>query len=320
MTDRDLDVVRAIRAHLDPAPEGLLERARTRVVTLDTAAAPAPNGRSRWAGVAVPAAAIAVALTVVAVVASVTAVPAPGPPASGVASPSVTATPDPATAAEVIEKLAQVAAAGPPPPVVRPGQQVHLVYESQRGPGGAFLRDDLWFDPNGAILVRFMRTRPDGSTEQGELGESSGLERQRFAEQGPSPEHPTPAWLASLPTDPARLWQVLKQCPSSECAAGGGEPGVVDLRLKRMVRISDVLIPPAQRAGLVRVLASLPDPGVDSVTVRGRTLWAVSHAADSPSPGRPALLVDPATGRIVGAAWLTDEGWTSPVFWTTELT
>jgi hypothetical protein len=321
MNDRDLDVVRSIRADLDTPPAGLLERARTRVVTLDDATPAAPHGRSRWARLAIPAAAAAVALTVVAVVVSVTttAGPAPGSPASGTATVGVTATPEPDTAAEVIEKLARTAAAGPPPPIVRRGQRVHQVYQVLSGHDGAFVREDVWYDPNGMFVLRLLRTNGDGSTEESQVRDESARERQRFAEQGPTPEHPTPAWLASLPTDAAPLWEVFKRCPTPTCAAPAYAPPAFT-RLTRMVRASDVLIPPAQRAALLRALATLPDPGVDLVTVRGRTLWAVSHAVTDGSPDRAAVLVDPATARMVGAVWRTAPGaWANWRFWTTEL-
>ncbi|HKS99838.1 MAG TPA: hypothetical protein VJT31_09940 [Rugosimonospora sp.] len=113
----------------------------------------------------------------------------------------------------------------------------------------------------------------------------------------PGLAHPTPAYLASLPTDPATLLTVIrKRLPA-------GKPGTdtqqVFLAVATLVTRADALLSPELRAGLCRALATLPgitrQPG--AADLAGRTGVAISRTDGGV---RVDLILDPASSRVIG--------------------
>ncbi|MEV7095311.1 hypothetical protein AB0M80_20965 [Amycolatopsis sp. NPDC051045] len=108
----------------------------------------------------------------------------------------------------------------------------------------------------------------------------------------PGLANPTPAYLASLPTDPERLKAVLQ-------AEANGESRLIFKRVAALATTADALLPPPLRAALYQVLATVP--GVERVPgqvgLAGRTGVAIAHTGDGK---RTELVIDPVSSRMLG--------------------
>lgn len=131
-------------------------------------------------------------------------------------------------------------------------------------------------DPNNRV------SNPDGS----ELMYPAGL------------EHPTIEWLASLPSDPdmllARIRSELRR-PVPERP----EDQMIWTVVRRIYLTCEIVLAPALRAALLRVLAKMPALTVRQLVVNGRTLIAIGHDIGNAAE---ETLFDPATGHAVGFA------------------
>ena len=108
-------------------------------------------------------------------------------------------------------------------------------------------------------------------------------------------QQPTPAWLATLPTDPqAMLARLRKDAPVN----GRGDAELV-------VYVADALrsglVPADVRALLYQALALLPDIKITQqvANLAGRTGVAMG-VDDSESPTRQEIIIDPVTGQYIG--------------------
>jgi hypothetical protein len=114
----------------------------------------------------------------------------------------------------------------------------------------------------------------------------------------PGMGNPTPAYLASLPTDPEKLLKVLR-------AEGDGNTeltnSLIFKTIPSLATRTDAVISPQLRSAFVRVLALLPDvqrvPG--QVSILGRTGVAIAETHDDI---RHEIIFDPETARIIGYA------------------
>jgi hypothetical protein len=112
-------------------------------------------------------------------------------------------------------------------------------------------------------------------------------------------QNPTPAWLATLPTDPhAMLDRLKKDSPAFKAGNGLGDAELVTY-------VADALrgglVPAKVRAVFYRTLALLPDLTVTQqvANLDGRT--GVAMGVDSPeSPVRQEIIIDPVTGQFIG--------------------
>jgi hypothetical protein len=112
----------------------------------------------------------------------------------------------------------------------------------------------------------------------------------------PGLANPTPAFLASLPTDPGQLASVLR----TEAAKDGSDiDAMIFKRVSALATTADALLSPELRSALYRVLATLPGaervPG--QVDLAGRTGVAIARNSDGK---RLELIIDPATSRMLG--------------------
>jgi hypothetical protein len=112
---------------------------------------------------------------------------------------------------------------------------------------------------------------------------------------GPAPEpgldNPTPAYLASLPTDPGQLLAMLRTTV--------GNDREVFKEGAALSTMADALLSPELRAALYQALAMVPGveriPG--TVDLAGRPGVAIAHSARGM---RTELVIDPASSRMLG--------------------
>jgi hypothetical protein len=302
MTDQDLQEVRALRSQLDRPRPGALDRARARAFAGDSAR---PDRRRRAWLVPVLAVGVAVAVTAVGVVAVVSprslSAPPPGPATAPPTQPSPSPSPAAPTLAQVIDELAALAEAGPAAAPIRPDQFVRSTLRFRQE--GAWYTDDMWLRPQGMVIVRVRHRFPDGHTEDNNFGDFVGQQQREFDDGGASLHRPTPGWLAALNTDPARLGAVLAKDPA--CPPGGCDGPELDRivwnEINDLVRQTDVVMTPQLRAALLRVLGHLSNVAPVLRTVDGHRYWGIGMFSQD-GDYRDDLLVDPATGRIVGDA------------------
>jgi hypothetical protein len=135
-----------------------------------------------------------------------------------------------------------------------------------------------------------------------------GAQKATLAANGPSINRPTASYLAGLPTDPDRLLEALRPA----IAAAESETGpprqphqVIDAGvfawIHNLFMTADVIIPPALKAALYRVLVKLSGvervPG--EVTIGGRTGIAIGLRATNIKWGTDIIL-DATTFAFVG--------------------
>jgi len=112
----------------------------------------------------------------------------------------------------------------------------------------------------------------------------------------PGSGNPTPAYLASLPTDPGALLAVLRD--EVDVAGPDGDRQVFKAGAA-LATAADALLPPRLRAALYRALAAVP--GVERIPGRvdlaGRPGVAIAHTSNGK---RTEIVIDPATSRTLG--------------------
>jgi hypothetical protein len=320
----DLDQVRSFRAHLDRTAAEALARAGARVAATGagvaaTGARGVPDGARGVPGGAPPeaprrwrviwrvappvAAALAVAATAVAI--GVSARPVDGivppagtvdPPATGTPAQSAAPSPDAPSARRLINDLAELAESGPPQPDVAPDQLIEVELRYQNTPG-AWTTETYRLEAEGLIK------------SEHELGDRDSFQqyaadqRREFEQAGPSLRQPTAQWLSSLDPSPGRLLELLlEDATCHDCPDGEYDLWQLYNAIADLVRQADVLIPPTVRAGLIRLIGTMPGAGIESVMIEDRPYWALGfnnagHAATTYAE----FYLDPETGRFMGA-------------------
>jgi hypothetical protein len=287
-TNNDLIAVRDLRAGEAEPTDIQVARVRHRLLSTLDGPAPAASSR-RWILAAVGAA----AATVLAIGVAVVVQPGPGTGASQ--QPGADAPPDvPARVGEVLAvDLTKT------PVAIRDGAYLYVA-RSHEG-----YRHEMWVDPQGAIIVGIVINQagqpqdvamPPG-VDDGEIAR----QRAEFAASGPSLAHPTPAFLATLPTDPGALLELI----SDQLGRPGGDgPVRNDLIFKgslEFLAVAEPLLSPEVRAAYLSALALAPGAVVDDSPRRfgGHDVYVVKQESDY---GVIAIIVDASTGRVVGYA------------------
>jgi len=117
----------------------------------------------------------------------------------------------------------------------------------------------------------------------------------------PGPYNPTPAYLASLPTDPDQLLDALRDPPHPEKPDPGGQQAAQKIfdRVAYLVQRADAILTPQLRTALYQALATLP--GVKRIPGRtdleGRSGVAIGLTDDC---SETQLILDPTTSRVLG--------------------
>lgn len=190
-------------------------------------------------------------------------------------------------------------------PTLRPGE--YLYVRSNRwqaadkyGPSGTAV-EELWvpYDPESMWL---QRRSASGSIQGGANDERTA----RAGEFDPmeSPWAPTLDNIASMPRDPAKLYQRLREYVNAELPPGTVTS--VTHTAQAVYTLIDLLywserVPADLRAALFRTLSYLPDVVItEDVRLRdGRTATALGYLMDD-GRYRHEVLIDPATGRAIG--------------------
>jgi hypothetical protein len=163
-------------------------------------------------------------------------------------------------------------------------------------------RHEMWVDPQGAIVVGIIINQ-DGQPEDvamppGVSNEVITRQRSEFAAQGPSLNHPTPAFLAGLPTDPVALLDLI----ADQLGRTGSGEARNDLIFKGSVNflaVAEPLLSPEVRAAYLEALARAPGAAVDESprTFAGHDVYVIGQVSEF---GLIGIFVDSATGRVVG--------------------
>jgi len=152
---------------------------------------------------------------------------------------------------------------------------------------------ELWFDPEGMVTLSIT----DGRTD---MGVDPDTERGVFEQSGPSLDQPTPAWLASLPTDPDQLRGKLRELMGEEEAWSTDH--ALWSTLQEFYLRTDLLLTPELRSALLRSFTGLLGLTSSEAMVDGRRLVAVRHTERESGD---EILFDPATGAAVGRRSVT---------------
>jgi len=284
MNDDDLEAVRQLRPY-EPTD---LAVARTRRRVLVGEYRSTSSARRRLAVAGSAAAILAITGLVIGIQANRSSTPPPGL-TFGAAPTSDAVTPTPT----------ESAAPTPAPTLwdmsITPAQV----------PDGAvlYIRSDndtheMWLDVNGAIVLQI--AEDDAVTVPYAADDPAvAAQREALLAEGPSLVRPTPAYLATLPTDPATLLSLL----SDQLARDGANRPRPDLLVKNtldFVAKVEPLLSPAQRATLLEAIALAPNAEVDHSprTFHGHDVYLAQQHEGANVAG---FIVDTATGRIIGS-------------------
>jgi len=298
MTDNDdLVAVRDLRAqHSDPS-DVAVARVRLQVQHGLDGTSPTERVRGRW--LAVAASGVAAAGVLVAAISFLSPDPGPAPLIAG-QQPTVTAS----AAAYPQPVGAQT------PLVLQPGE---LLFSRC---GGETSNEELWIDVEGAFLLR-SRTTDNGrvvyDSAQEQEGDGQGPKtrpageaeaalaalRATLAADGPSLAMPTPAYLNSLPTEPAALLAIMTAAwDDTQNTKHPQGYNVFKEAAFLLPRIEPVLSPDA-RAAFLAALGMLPGVTVGETTFAGRPARTVTSMPDNTVV---TIYTDTVTGRILGTS------------------
>jgi hypothetical protein len=167
---------------------------------------------------------------------------------------------------------------------------------------------EMWLDVEGAIVLMDRHTDVASSFNLpveplGDDHPSVLRARAELAEKGPNLLRPTPAYLASLPTDPTALLTLMREQFASSAGSWSVDHAVFSGALNLLYRNEPLLTGPT-RAALYRALAALPGVGSSgAVTYQGRGYVAIWFTERGEI--QEELWFDPTTGRVVGQGPLT---------------
>jgi hypothetical protein len=151
---------------------------------------------------------------------------------------------------------------------------------------------------DGARLVRYGTDYTKVTTST--YDPSTDPKRGTGAATPPSLTNPTPAYLASLPTDRAGLLAVLRTEAAKDGPAAESDH-LIFKRVSALATAADALLSPRLRVALYQVLATLP--GVDrvpgQVDLAGRA--GVAIAETDHNGRRTEIIIDPVSSRMIGS-------------------
>jgi hypothetical protein len=300
MSDDDVQALKEFRAEMDQFD---VDGARARVRHRIARAGDNPTVKRRWVPIASAAAAAAVLIGTFAVFQSpaLEAGSQPGP----TSKPYPTGGPIPSGSPRIEPTRLKPSDQQPvnlpradPAPLTAEGLTLadgQLLYARQEFPGS---RQEQWAEPGGTIVIAIQRT--DGgsisvSAPESEMKRYADPQRAQFRQKGPSVVLPTRQYLATgLPKDAAGLKAKLAKDLSVE------RPDVLMKDVVGWLYGIEPLLTPQVRTELIAALDLDKNIRVDHTarTFQGRPVYLVLHTA---SDGTDGLIVDVATGRIIGS-------------------
>jgi hypothetical protein len=305
--DSDLVAVREVAAEVaghggEPSPDAVA-RTWSRIAERRR-----PRTR-KWAWATAPAAAVAV---VAVAVGAAFALPRDNPvgPDAGGATQTAPAPPTgiPPSLGELVRVLPagqvideMAAKAATVPPVAIPAGKFLYVRSDATSdkPDGTRVTDryEMWLDPDGMHYLKIVVDGKDMPVGGPSVVKSDGtrIPVNNRPTGGPTLTNPTPQWLATLPTDPDTLLDMLQalspetpEDPSRYVMEGLGE-----LFFK-----CEPVLTPAVRAALYNVLHELDGLTAAELRIAGRKTYMISRSWIG-GGSRDVLLFDPTTGRVV---------------------
>jgi hypothetical protein len=235
-------------------------------------------------------------------------------------------TPQPASAATVLQEAATLIQASDP--ALTPGQFRYVRTETTMRSGTercAYTQrdiDEIWTpsDPEAEWLLRRDYGRiawdtcqdPTSTTlpraYQQEYRAKHGLFAVPGAEQPGSPPswyNPTPEFLAGLPRDPAAMFELIKQ----EYKSGTAEPGKAYFQHATQL-LSTSVLPADLRATMYRAMTFIPGVTVTEqfATIDGRKGTAIGLDMGTRGDIRTDIVIDPRTGVLIGERTLGPRG------------
>jgi hypothetical protein len=210
-----------------------------------------------------------------------------------------------ASALDTSQALAQLIAASAqagPAQVPTADQVVHVRVDGWAGslaPDGTGRMEqqirEFWLDPQGLIALQI--TDGTSSMMDGPKADKEGniaQERAALASEGPNFTHPTPEWLAGLPTDPAALYTLLQN--TAQANDKWTQSHVIWNTMSGFYTNGDLQLSPSARAALFGAYAHL-GLRAETLVIGGRTLIGLVHQENGSGD---EVLFDPATGKAVG--------------------
>jgi hypothetical protein len=173
-----------------------------------------------------------------------------------------------------------------------------VIYVKQTGAGAMITNDGTpwtmqnqdrgsWFDPRGMVFLMYR--------------ENGGANRTADpAPAGPPAQvdltHITPQWIASLPTDPGALRDVLLRQSKGIAGDWSDRHGLWE-GLAELFHTADLAIPVDVRTAIYRVIAQEKGLAANRTVVGGRDVYVITRAERDSAQ---QLVFDPATGRCIG--------------------
>ena len=173
-----------------------------------------------------------------------------------------------------------------------------VIYVNQTGAGAMITNDGTpwkmqtqdrgsWFDPRGMVFLGYREA--GGELQKGEDPPTGPVAHADLM-------HDTPQWIASLPTDPSALRDLL--LPQGKQIAGdwSDRHGLWE-GLAELFHTADFVIPVDVRTAIYRVMAQEKGLSANRTVVAGRDVYVITRVERD---GAQQLLFDPATGRCIG--------------------
>jgi hypothetical protein len=291
----EIDELRSFRADLDTPPAGALARARFWALAGgadETGPAAGRRTAVRTFGLAAVAASVVVVLVVASLILSRGTAPAPHLPAT----PS---------AQDVIERLAQLAAAQPAGPAIGPDDVIDITAAYYSYPASLQTPGPTPWIEQRAVPIGPTVLDPTQVHTRTQLASFVAQRRADVTESGgPGPMQVTPEWVAALNPEPTALRAAFSQarlaCTSQLCLFTAEANWTAFTNLGVLAANGgDALLTPRLRAGLLRMIGQIPGISAEQEVVFGHTVWALTYTYP-PEGHSDQLYVDPATGHVLG--------------------
>jgi hypothetical protein len=183
------------------------------------------------------------------------------------------------------------------PVVIPAGAYLYMKAGIDDGAGRAL--GEFWYAPNGFIPACVAQTYRGQTSVQSDPASVYPEDRAAFAQEGPSLRHPTPAFLAALPTNRTALWALMRD-QWSLTPRGDHRYDLVFKNATTVMEAIEPVLSPALRAAMLDAFAHAPNAGTDHTprTYAGHSVYLVREATQD--GGAIGFAVDTTSGRIVG--------------------
>lgn len=145
---------------------------------------------------------------------------------------------------------------------------------------------DSWFDPRGMVFLMYRENGVDRKAQDPPAGPPAHADL----------THITPQWIASLPTDPGTLRDLLLEQSKNIAGDWSDRHGLWE-GIAELFHTADFAIPVDVRTAIYRVLGQEKGLAANRTVVGGRDVYVITRIERDDAQ---QLLFDPATGRCIG--------------------